>query len=211
MLTEIRLKNSHLFPEIVQRLEAGEVIVVPTDTTYAFIAHAFIPRAIERIMTLKRWPTPQPLGVFTCKEKARDVVVLNDSALRMMEHFPYPVTMILPKKDSLPEIISAGHKDIFIACPDRFIYDLILAVPFPIACASAGYGDMQATSAKAALQLFNDEVALIIDGGKGKYSRSGTLVDFTLERPTILKYGPVSVDDLRPILPTVELPSHLRK
>lgn len=128
-----------------------------------------------------------------------------------MEHFPYPVTMILPKKDTLPEIVSAGHRDIFIACPDRFIYDLILAVPFPIACGSAGYGDMQATNAKGASQLFDNEVPLIIDGGKGKYSRSGTLIDFTLDRPTILKYGPVSVDDLRPILPDVELPSHLRK
>lgn len=38
-----------------------------------------------------------------------------------------------------------------------------------------------------------------------------TLVDFTLDRPTILKYGPVSVDDLRPILPDIELPCHLRK
>lgn len=211
MLTEVRSKNGVSFPELVRRLEAGEVIIVPTDTTYAFIAHAFISKAVERIMALKRWKTPQPLGVFTCKEKAADLVVLNDDALRMMEHFPYPVTMILPKKDTLPEIVSAGYKNIFIACPDRFIYDLILAVPFPMACASTGYCDQQATTAKAALQLFNNEVALIIDGGKGKYSRSGTLVDFTLDRPTILKYGPVSVDDLRPILPTIELPSHLRK
>jgi tRNA A37 threonylcarbamoyladenosine synthetase subunit TsaC/SUA5/YrdC len=85
MQAEIRTKDRKLFPEIVGRLEAGEVVVVPTDTTYAFIAHAFIPTAVECLMTLKRGKTPQPLGVFTCKERAADIVVLNGNALRMME------------------------------------------------------------------------------------------------------------------------------
>lgn len=211
MSAKIIQQSEKATSEIIQRLQAGEVIILPCDTTYALVVNAKDDSAIQKIMDLKGWNSPQPLAIFTRKEKANEVAILNADAKQMMEHFPYPVTMVVPKQKTVSEKITAGFPNILVTCPDPFIYNLIDAVPFPMACASAKIGDFIGNSAKAAMQLFGDRVSLIVDGGKSKYGRSATMIDFTVTVPTILKYGPVSVDDIRLILPDVELPSHLRK
>lgn len=211
MLTQIVKKNSRIVPEIIQRLEAGEVIILPTATTYALVANANNPTAVAQIAHLKHWHTPHPLAIFTRKERAAEVMHLNRNIEIMMSHFPYPVTMIVPKKDSVLNEVTGGYQNLLVTCPDDFIYDLVAEVPFPPACESAGRGEAKATSSQAARQLFEGEVPLIVDGGQSKYGRSGTLIDFTTKIPAIMKYGPVSVDDLRPLLPEIELPSHMRK
>jgi L-threonylcarbamoyladenylate synthase len=211
MHTQISPKSSHLIPEIIQRLEAGEVFILPAATTYALVANANNPQAVSQIARLKRWKTSNPLAIFTRQEKAEEIMHLNRNIEIMMSHFPYPVTMIVPKKNSVLQEVTGGYQNLLVTCPDAFIYDLVGASPFPIACGSAGRGEAKATSCQAAMQLFEGEVPLIVDGGKSKYGRSATLIDFTTKIPTIMKYGPVSVDDLRPLLPEVELPSHMRK
>jgi tRNA threonylcarbamoyl adenosine modification protein (Sua5/YciO/YrdC/YwlC family) len=211
MQTQIAQKSSQIILEIIQRLEAGEVIILPTATTYALVANANNPQAVSQVADLKHWRTSQPLALFTRKERAAEVMHLNRNIEMMMSHFPYPVTMIVPKKDSVLNEVTGGYQNLLVTCPDDFIYDLVAEVPFPLACGSAGRGEARATSCKAAMQLFEGEVPLIVDGGQSKYGRSGTLIDFTTEIPAIMKYGPVSVDDLRPLLPEVELPSHMRK
>lgn len=211
MPAQIIQQSEKVISEIIQRLQDGEVVILPSDTTYALVVNGRDDRAMRKVMELKGWNVPQPLAIFTRKEKANEVAILNGAAKQMMEHFPYPVTMVVPKQETVSDMITGGYPNILVTCPDAFIYDLIQAVPFPMACASAKMGDFVGNSAKAAMQLFGDRVSLIVDGGKSKYGRSGTMVDFTVSVPTILKYGPVSVDDLRLILPDVELPSHLRK
>lgn len=212
MQTRTAKKNREIIPEIIRHLEAGEVIILPTDTTYALVAHAFNQEAIVQIPKLKYWDAPQPLALFTRKEKADEVVVVSPALRRMMEHFPYPITALVPAKNTLPQELTNGFKDVCVVCPDRFIYDLIEAVPFPMACAPASvYSDLIVTDFKVAMQFFDGKVPLIVDGGKSKYSRSGTLIDFSLEIPTILRFGPISFDDLKPLIPEIVLPSHLRK
>lgn len=79
-------------------------------------------------------------------------------------------------------------------------------------CTTAGFSDeYKARKYRTAIELFDGQVPLIVDGGDCKYDSKGTLIDCTLPTPTILNFGTVSVDDLRSILPEIELPSHLRK
>ncbi|MEC4988709.1 MAG: L-threonylcarbamoyladenylate synthase [Oscillatoria sp. PMC 1068.18] len=212
-LTVTAKKSLDLVPEIIRLLEAGEVIILPTDHTYAFVAHAFNREGLSKIRTLKQWDTPSPLGIFTIQEKAEEVVVVTPASRRMMAEFPYPVTMIMRKQKQVLDELTGGFKNLLIICPDQFIYDLVEAVPFPMACASASISAeiVKVTTFDVAASVYDGKVPLIVDGGRCKYGRSGTLVDFTVEVPTILKYGPVSVDDLRPILPEIILPSHLMK
>ncbi|MBZ8181907.1 L-threonylcarbamoyladenylate synthase [Oscillatoria salina] len=206
-------KSLDLVPEIIRLLEAGEVIILPTDNTYAFVAHAFNPEAVTKLRSLKEWDMPSPLGIFSTKEKAEEVAVVTPASKRMMAEFPYPVTMIMRKQKHIIDELTGGFNNLLILCPDRFIYDLVEAVPFPMACASASVSSeiIKVTTFEVAASVYDGKVPLIVDGGRSKYGRSGTLVDFTVEVPTILKYGPISVDDLRPILPEIILPSHLMK
>ncbi len=203
--------NRNLIPEIKSRLKKGQVIILPTDTVYALVAHGNDTEAVTKLRQIKMFSSSQPLAVFTRKEKAKEVVVVNQAALQMMNHFPYPVTMIMPAKPTLSEAVTDGFKNIFVTCPDQFIYDLVMEMPFPIVGTSASFAGIQATDANLAVKFFGDKVSLIVDGGKSKHGRSGTVVDFTVEAPTIMTYGTVSLDDLRPLIPQIILPSHMMK
>lgn len=212
MQTKIAKRDSNLIPEIAQRLQAGEVIILPTDTVYAFVADAYNLDAVNRLKKLKKLNHPQPMALFSRQETANQVVVVNNAAARMMKHFPYPVTMIMQAKNTLPETVTNGFKNVFVTCPDSFIYDLIAGVSNPMVCASVTVStSVKATNFDMAVRFFDEKVSLIVDGGKSKYGQSSTLVDFTVEVPTILTFGTVSVDDLRPIIPEIVLPSHLMK
>ena len=61
------------------------------------------------------------------------------------------------------------------------------------------------------MRYFSETVAMIVDGGNSLHGRRGTLIDFTLEVPTIMSFGPIAVDELRLLLPEITLPSHLMK
>lgn len=212
MQTQFAKRSPALFPEITQRLKAGEIILLPTDTVYTLVVNASDPEAVANLLKLKALKNPQPFAIFTREERARDIVEVNPAAARMMSHFPYPVTMILPVKNTLPPEVTQGFKNIFVACPDAFIYDLIQAVPFPMACVSAApSADSKIANFEMARKFFEGKVPLIVDGGTSKYGRGGTIIDFTVEIPTIMSFGPVSVDDIRPLLPEIVLSSHLMK
>ena len=203
--------NRNLIPEIKSRLQAKEVIILPTDTVYALVAKGNDTEAVTRLRQIKVFSSAQPLGVFTCKEKAEQVVEVDRVALQMMNHFPYPVTMIMRAKPTLSEAVTNGFKNVFVTCPDRFIYDLVMEIPFPIVGTSAAFAGIQSTNADLAVKFYGDKVSFIVDGGESKHGRSGTLVDFTVEAPTIMTYGTVSLDDLRPLMPQIVLPAHMRK
>ncbi|MDC0834936.1 TsaC protein required for threonylcarbamoyladenosine t(6)A37 modification in tRNA [Geitlerinema sp. FC II] len=201
-----------LIPEILHRLQGGEVVLLPTATTYALVGNASDMGAIARIRQLKQQSSSEPLALFARLDTIDRFARPNADARALIAKFPYPVTLVLPKTDEAPEGVTAGFDSLLVCCPDEFIYQLVGESPFPLACASASISsDLKATNCRAAVQLFGDRVSFIVDGGSSKYGRGGTMVDCTLDRPTILKYGPVSVDDLRPIVPNVELPSHMRK
>lgn len=211
MLSQVVKPSRNLIPEIEKRLQAGEVIILPTDTVYALVANGYDREAVKKLRQIKAFTSPQPLAVFTRQEKAEEVVIVTQAALQMMNHFPYPVSMIMSAKPTLSDAVTGGFKNVVVTCPDRFIYDLVMEIPFPIVGTAASAASVQATNADLAVRFFGDKVPFIVDGGKSKYGRSGTLIDFTVEVPTIMTYGTVSVDDLRPLVPDIVLPSHMMK
>lgn len=211
MVSQVIKLGNNLVPKIESRLKAGEVIILPTDTVYALVANGEDTEAVNRLRQIKAFPSPQPLAILTCQEKAEELVVVNRAAARMMSHFPYPVTMIMRAKPSLSKAVTDGFANVFVTCPDRFIYDLVREIPFPIVGTSVSFASIPITNADLAVKFFGDKVSLIVDGGDSKYGRSATVVDFTLELPTIMTFGTVSVDDLRPLIPQIVLPSHMMK
>jgi len=212
MQTRVAQQNRGLVPEIIERLEAGEVIILPTATVYALVFKADLPDAIARVAELKRGSSPQPYAIFTRKEYASKYVEVDANGQTLIEQFPYPITLIVRAKEAVPEGVANGFRNIFAVCPDRFIYDLIETVPFLMACTSASlFGGIKAATAEQALKFFEGQVPFVVDGGNSQYGRSGTLIDTTVERPAILTFGPVSFDDLRSTIPEIELPSHMRK
>lgn len=209
--TQILKPSLNIVPTLIDYLEQDQVVLLPMDTVYTLVGHGLRPKAIAALRRLKQFSQAQPLGILTRGDRAEEVAILNASAKRMMSHFPYPVTMIVQAHPQLHEEITQGFSKIFVSCPDRFIYELVGAIPFPLVSATAKVGGEPIVQFETAKHYFDEFVPLIVDGGRSRYARRGTLIDFTLESPTIMNFGPVSVDDLRPLLPEIILPSHLMK
>jgi len=212
LTTKIAQPSLNLVPEIISLLESGQLIVLPSDTTYAIVAHGENQQALSKIAQLKQWSTPQPLVILTREEKAEQFGTISPDCYKLMKHFPYPVTLAIPKNNRLNNQITGDNKYALIACPGEYIFNLIPEIPFPMVCTSASLSlDMKTTTFDQAIKLFKDKVSLIVDGGKSRYATKSTIIDFTLNPPTIMNFGAVSYDDLRKIIPEIELPAHLRK
>jgi tRNA threonylcarbamoyl adenosine modification protein (Sua5/YciO/YrdC/YwlC family) len=210
--TTVVQKSHNLIPEIIQRLDAGEIIILHTDTTYALIANGYRTEAIEEIFSLKQGTTPQPMALLTRQDRAEEFFIVDYYFKQFLEHFPYPVTLIVEPNENLPPVVANGFKNIFAVCPDQFTYDLVGEAPFPIAATAASFfGGIKATTVETALRFFDGKVPYAVDGGTSQYGRSGTLIDLTVARPAMLTYGPVSYHDVIELIPDLELPSHMRK
>jgi len=210
--TTVIEKSPDLIPEIIQRLDSGEVILLHTDTTYALIAKAHDTDAVNHIFEIKNATHQQPLALLTRSDKAEEWFVVDNYFKQFLEHFPYPVTLIVEPNEKVPSAVRNGFKNIFAVCPDQYIYDLVGEAPFPIAATSASYfGASKATTVELGLRFFDGQVSYAVDGGKSKYGGSGTLIDLTVEQPAMLTYGPVSYHDVIKIVPDLKLPSHMRK
>ncbi|NJL83319.1 MAG: L-threonylcarbamoyladenylate synthase [Chloroflexaceae bacterium] len=212
MQTQTAPQSAKLIPEIVQRLAAGEVLVLPMATVYAIAAQAFNPNAVAELARVKEWPVPHPLALLTSPDKAAEFGVINSPCQQLLAHLPLPITFLVPPRPNVPQFILQGRKSLMLVCPDEFILQLVQTAPFAIAVTPAKQPpDAIARNFTTAKQLFAGKVPLIVDGGQCRYGQNGTMVDFTVDIPTVLSYGPISSDNLKQLLPEVELPSHLRK
>jgi tRNA threonylcarbamoyl adenosine modification protein (Sua5/YciO/YrdC/YwlC family) len=208
---QILKPSLNIVPTIINHLERDEVVLLPMETIYTLVAHGGRPKAIAALRDFKKFGQHQPLAILTRGDRAGEVAILNQAAERMISHFPCPVTMIVKANPKLAKEITQGFSNIFVACPDQFIYDLVGAIPFPLVSATAKVGSEPIVNFEAAKRYYAEHIPLIVDGGRSRYGRRGTLIDFTLEYPTIMNFGPMSVDDLKPLIPEIILPSHLMK
>lgn len=211
-MSQIYPKSFNAIAKIIEVLQKGEIVILHTDIIYIFLANALIKESANKIHELKRWNPRKPLVLLSNQQKLPEYGILSEDAQKLVNQFPYPISIIIPHRGNLPETVTAGHNTIFVSCPDDFIYNLVNQCPFPIVSGTASLGgDYRATNAKTAQDFFGKDVALIIDGGKPQYGIRTTLIDCSLPLPTIMNFGIISYDDLRPLLPHIELPSHLRK
>ncbi|OPY28991.1 MAG: Threonylcarbamoyl-AMP synthase [Methanocella sp. PtaU1.Bin125] len=152
----------------------GGVIAYPTETVYGIGSLATDVRAIRRVFSLKRRPETQPLsiavsGIGMLKEVAR--VEREDFIRRFL---PGPVTVILEKKDVLPDALTAGSAYVGIRYPDHPVALALIAMTGPIVSTSANlHGEPDPVSA--------DEVTVdvdyLLDGGRSRYAGPSTIVD----------------------------------
>ncbi|MBF2056602.1 MAG: L-threonylcarbamoyladenylate synthase [Cyanobacterium sp. T60_A2020_053] len=211
-MSEIQIKSIDIIPKIISDLHDGEIVALHTDMVYILLANGLNSDACEKIHKLKRWNPRKPLTLLSNQKKLPEYAQLDNNAQILANQFPLPISLIVPHRNNLSEIVTAGHNTIFVSCPDNFTYRLVEKCSFPIVAGTASFGgDFRANNAKVTEQFFGNNVALIIDGGDSKERIRTTLIDCHLPLPTIMNFGLISYDELRLILPHIELPSHLRK
>ena len=182
-------------------INKGEVVGMPTETVYGLAANALDCGAVKKIFEAKGRPQDNPLIVHLSDVKMMDEYVCNvpELAYRIAEKFcPGPITMVLPKRDIIPDITSAGLDTVGIRIPfHKTARNLIAACGKPLAAPSANLsGSPSPTTARHVMDDMNGRVPAVIDGGACAVGVESTVISFENDGIRLLRPGFVSVEDL---------------
>jgi len=203
--TEILPANIESIAVAVQILARGGLVAFPTDTVYGVGAHGFSPEAIERLYIAKERPEEKAIPLLIAKREDLSLVSkeVPEMAWRLIERFwPGGLTLVLPKAPGLPDILCAGGDSVAVRMPDHPIaLALIEAVGVPLATTSANIsGHPSPVMAEEVQRELEGRIELILDGGRCPGGISSTVLDLTMEPPTILRLGPVSKEEIEVLL-----------
>jgi len=162
-------------------LRQGRLVAFPTETVYGVGADAFSEAAVERLFRAKGRPHFDPLIVHVAELAAlAGVCRLDERAQRLAEAFwPGPLTMVLPKLDSVPDIVTSGLPTVAVRLPSHPVARALLEeAGLPIAAPSANpFGRLSPTMAEHVARGLGDSVDLILDGGSCQVGVESTIVD----------------------------------
>jgi L-threonylcarbamoyladenylate synthase len=210
MLTEIvTLASDPPTAEVIARaaviLRAGGLVAFPTETVYGLGANALDPEAVSRIFTAKGRPANNPLIVHLseAKEALRVAAAWPASAARLAEHFwPGPLTLVLPKRPEVPDVVTAGGATVAVRVPAHPVAQALLrAAGMPVAAPSANRsGYLSPTRAEHVLRGLDGRIDMILDGGPVTGGIESTVLDVTTDPPRLLRPGLVSVEELQRLI-----------
>src|SRR5579863_2768882 len=154
--------------EAAAKIRSGGLAAFPTETVYGLGANALDAAAVQKIYELKGRPETSPLIVHVASvEMAREIVAewhpLAESLARRW--WPGPLTMVLPKKTVIPDIVTAGLPTVGVRMPNHpMALELIREAGVPIAAPSANrFTSLSPTTAEHVRSAFGDAVGSMID------------------------------------------------
>jgi L-threonylcarbamoyladenylate synthase len=189
-------------------LRAGGLVAFPTETVYGLGADALSPDAVRKVFTLKGRPQRNPLIVHVADIATARAVASEwpPLAQRLAERFwPGPLTIVVPKADAIPAEVTAGTPTVGIRCPDHpMALDLLRAFGGPLVAPSANpSGFVSPTTAAHVREGFPGADLLVLDGGPCRAGIESTVVSLTMDPPTILRTGAITLEALRAVIPDV--------
>jgi L-threonylcarbamoyladenylate synthase len=196
--------------EGISILKGGGVVAFPTDTVYGLGACASNEQAVERVYELKKRPRNMALPLLLANVSQIGEVAENMSqvAWLLARHFlPGALTLVLPKSDSLPDIITAGGGTIAVRIPAHPVpVALAEGLGAPIVGTSANLsGKPSVLTASDVYSQFGDNIDLVIDGGRCPGGRESTIVDAVGETLVILREGAIAREELEQIYEGIAL------
>lgn len=197
------------FEEIGREIKKGKIVAFPTDTVYGLGAHIQDEQAITRIFKVKDRPLDSPIIVLIddIKRVEEHAYIKNPLVWDLMSAFwPGALTLILPKKSHINNLITAYGDTLGLRIPDNDIArELIKNCGGALATPSANKsGQLSPTRAEHVIKQFEEnEIDYIIDGGKAKKSIESTILDMTYNPPLIVRNGGITKEAIEEIIGSV--------
>jgi L-threonylcarbamoyladenylate synthase len=197
-------------------LREGKTVIFPTETVYGLGANALDENAVKKIYEAKGRPSDNPLIVhINDKEEVYKLAkdISKDAEIVMDKFWPGPLTIILNKKDIVPNRTSGGLDTVAIRMPSNKIAQMIIKeAKIPIAAPSANIsGRPSPTKEKHVYEEMNGRVSGIILGGDCDFGLESTVLDMTSNEAMILRPGSITKDDLEKVLKKVTIDPSLEK
>ena len=201
------LKNANdltKLKEIAEIIKKGGIGIVPTETVYGIGANGLDEKAVEKIYLAKGRKQDNPINLLVNNIEMVEKVAKNISELEyklMKTFFPGPFTIILNKKDIVPNIVTANQNTVGVRMPKNDIaLKLIEYAGVPIAAPSANIsGKPSGTDFKDIYNDFKDKVDFMIDGGESNIGIESTIVKVIDNIPHVLRPGSITAEEIEKI------------
>lgn len=209
-MAQILKFSEEAIEKAVNILKNGGVVAFPTETVYGLGANGLNSLAVAKIYEIKRRPYFDPIILhISKKEDAKKLWrEINERAEKLIEKFwPGPLTIVLPKTEIVPYIVTAGLETVAVRMPSHPIsIEIIERCGFPIAAPSANiFGRLSPTEAIHVEEQIGDKIEIIIDGGKCPVGIESTVIDLTTEKNIILRPGGISKEEIEKVIGKVEI------
>lgn len=196
-------------PEAIQAaaksIRDGKLVVIPTETVYGLAGNAMDEQAVQLIYDVKGRPNDNPLIVHVSQTEQAKAIVREwpEMAEKLAEkYWPGPLTLVLPKKPSVPDCVTGGKETVAIRIPKHPIaLKVISEAGVPVAAPSANiFMALSPTKAQDIEPEIDLEVEFILDGGPCEVGLESTVLDLTQSSPQILRPGGISRAEIQAIL-----------
>lgn len=187
-------------------LRAGGTVAFPTETVYGLGANALVPAAVAKIFAAKQRPAWDPLIVHLADRAMLPSITsrVPENAMRLMDAFwPGPLTLLLPRGESIPDTVTAGRPLVGVRVPAHPVaHALLRATGLPIAAPSANsFGRISPTMAQHVAEDLDGRIDAILDSGEATHGLESTVVDACSEPCVVYRPGVITLEQIRAFCP----------
>jgi L-threonylcarbamoyladenylate synthase len=203
--------NDESIRQAAEVLSQGGLVSFPTETVYGLGGDAFNPAALARIFVVKGRPRFDPLIVHIAAvealEQVADLSLLDATARKNLaalttQFWPGPLTLILPKRDTVPDLATSGLPTVAVRLPAHdTARRLIAASTGAVAAPSANpFGYLSPTRAEHVFDMLGEKIEIILDGGPTQLGVESTVLDICHGRPRILRPGGTPKEEIEALI-----------
>ena len=189
--------------EAAQEIAAGNLVVYPTETVYGIGADIFNEVAVKNLYLAKKRPFDMALSVAVSDKRMMEkIAVLDENADKLIKAFlPGPLTIIVEKKQDVPDMVTSMSKKVGIRIPDHPVALEIVKRTGPIVATSANtHSHPDATEIDSAVNDLGSSVSMYIDSGPSKLKTPSTIVWIMDGEVEIVRQGAITIKDIEEIL-----------
>lgn len=184
-----------------RHLNAGALVVIPTETVYGLAANAYNDEAVQCIFRTKNRPNNNPLILHIKNAAELNTVAQNipDLAWDLAKKFwPGPLTLILEKQKHISDLVSANHPTIAVRVPNHELtLKLLKKLDFPLVAPSANRSNhISPTKPEHVRRSLGVNAPFILDGGQCSEGLESTIVGFEGDHVVLYRHGALAMEDI---------------
>ncbi len=194
----------------VSLLNNEELVAIPTETVYGLAGNIYSEKAIKSIFETKGRPFFNPLIVHIPSVDYLENIVdeIPEKAKLLAEAFwPGPITLVLKKKDIIPDLITAGKDTVAVRMPNHpMTLELLGQLDFPLAAPSANpFNRISPTKPEHVEQYFKNKIKMVLDGGPCESGIESTIIGFEDDQPIIYRLGSTPIEVIENVVGQIKV------
>lgn len=194
-------------------LNKEQLVAIPTETVYGLGGNALSSKAVTEIFKVKNRPSFDPLIIHTdsLEKVEKYVEAIPEKAMLLAHEFmPGSLTLLLPKKNIIPDLVTSGSPLVAVRLPKHpMTLKLLSELDFPLAAPSANpFGYISPTTAQHVNNQLGEKIPYILDGGACEVGLESTIVGFEGDEVIIFRKGGLAVEAIEAVIGSVKVLTH---